>query len=156
MVCKIKKQYCTEQAKDRVEIIIDLDKMWYLGYRGDDNTWQGDSEGYVEFTEGKWQHIAFVKLDVDMMVYKDGILIHTEKNRAGLLYRRASLNFGAWGCAFRFFNGILDEVALFSVALTKEDIKGLMENGLESALGITPVKLSGSLSSTWGSIKADH
>jgi len=52
-------------------------------------------------------------------------------------------------------DGILDEVALFSVALEVPDIEDLMDNGIERALGFAPVKPSGKLVSTWGRIRAD-
>ena len=49
-----------------------------------------------------------------------------------------------------FFDGLLDEVALFNVALTDDQIKSVME-GL---FLIGAVSASGKLASTWGSIKA--
>jgi len=51
------------------------------------------------------------------------------------------------------FNGIIDEVAFFSEVLEEEDIQTLMNQGLEDALGLTAVDLSGKLTTTWGKIK---
>ncbi len=47
----------------------------------------------------------------------------------------------------------MDEAAIFNIALTEDDIKGIMNEGLEKVLGITAVDLSGKLTSTWASIK---
>lgn len=49
--------------------------------------------------------------------------------------------------------GIIDEVALFSVALEEEDIQDIMNNGLENALQIMAVKPAEKLAATWASIK---
>ena len=50
----------------------------------------------------------------------------------------------------RYTDGIIDEVAIFNVALEEEDIKFLMENGLETAAAVEPVN---KLTTTWGRIK---
>jgi len=49
--------------------------------------------------------------------------------------------------------GIIDEIALFSVALEEEDIQDIMNNGLENALQIIAVKSAEKLAATWASIK---
>ncbi|MFC1717839.1 LamG domain-containing protein [Candidatus Poribacteria bacterium] len=50
------------------------------------------------------------------------------------------------------FNGIIDDVAIFSVVLEEEDIKTLMDRGLKDAL-VTAVDLSGKLTTTWAGVK---
>ena len=50
----------------------------------------------------------------------------------------------------RYTAGIIDDVALFNVALEEEDIKFLMENGVETAAAVDPVN---KLATTWGRIK---
>jgi len=52
-----------------------------------------------------------------------------------------------------YFNGTIDEVAIFNVALTEDDIKNLMEKGIK-ALGLAPVFPKGKLTTVWGEIKA--
>ena len=49
--------------------------------------------------------------------------------------------------------GVIDEVAVFNVALTEDDINDIMSNGLAEALGIAAVSPTGKLTTTWGSIK---
>jgi hypothetical protein len=60
------------------------------------------------------------------------------------------------GAGFRTrYKGLIDEVAIFDVALTESDIKDIMTKGLAAATGFGPgaVSPSGKLTTTWGSIK---
>jgi hypothetical protein len=52
--------------------------------------------------------------------------------------------------------GIIDEVALFNVALEEGDIQDIMNNGLKEALSIMAVQPADSLAVTWGGIKASR
>jgi hypothetical protein len=51
------------------------------------------------------------------------------------------------------FLGIIDDVGIFSKALSADDIKNIMNRGLDEALGLTAVFPSGKLTVTWGDIK---
>jgi len=51
------------------------------------------------------------------------------------------------------FNGVIDEVAIFNVALNESDIKNIMTQGLASATAVSSVDKA---ASTWGNMKADH
>lgn len=50
--------------------------------------------------------------------------------------------------------GFLDEVAILNKALTEDDIKDVMEKGLEKASGLAAVSPSGKLATIWGRIKS--
>ena len=50
----------------------------------------------------------------------------------------------------RYTKGIIDDVALFSVALTEKDLKGIMSKGLQTALSVSNNQ---KLAITWGTIK---
>ncbi len=52
------------------------------------------------------------------------------------------------------FPGSIDEVAIFNAALTNDDIKSIMTDGLENTTGIAAVSHAGKLAKTWGAIKA--
>ena len=54
----------------------------------------------------------------------------------------------------RFFLGLMDEVAIFDVALTASEIKGIATNGLERELGMVAVRPRGKLAARWAKIKA--
>lgn len=52
------------------------------------------------------------------------------------------------------YTGNIDEVAVFSVALTEDDIKSISSKGLGVVMGIAPVDVSSKLTTTWANIKA--
>ena len=56
---------------------------------------------------------------------------------------------GQWG---EFFAGIIDDVAIFNVALDNDDIETLVTDGLKTAAAIEP---SDKLATIWAAIKAD-
>ena len=58
-------------------------------------------------------------------------------------------------CAGRFGNAIIDEVAIFNVALSAAEIQMMMDKGL-SALLLTPVEPEGKLSTTWAEVKEQY
>ena len=49
-----------------------------------------------------------------------------------------------------YFSGILDEVAIFDVALMQEEVKELMGTSLSTALAVSPAD---NLATSWGSLK---
>ncbi len=55
----------------------------------------------------------------------------------------------------RLFGGLIDEVALFNVALTVEEVKRIAENGLEKGIGLVAVEPSSKLAATWGKLKSE-
>ena len=48
------------------------------------------------------------------------------------------------------FRGIIDDVAIFNVVLSEDDIKSIMNNGLEKAAAVSP---AGKLTTIWADIK---
>ena len=50
----------------------------------------------------------------------------------------------------RYTKGVMDDVALFNVALTSNGIKTIMDTGLEVALAVSPLS---KLAITWGKIR---
>jgi len=53
-------------------------------------------------------------------------------------------------------NGILDEVAIFNVALNVEQIEELMNEGIVKALQMVSVEPSGKLATCWGNAKTNY
>ena len=51
------------------------------------------------------------------------------------------------------FRGIIDDVALFNVVLSEDDINSIMTDGLLWATGMEAVSSAGKLTTTWASIK---
>ena len=58
------------------------------------------------------------------------------------------------GCDGGYFKGIIDDVAMFSEALSEADLKMLMEDGVGKVLGVAPVEPENKLATTWGYLKA--
>ena len=52
-----------------------------------------------------------------------------------------------------FAEGIIDDVAIFNVALSEDDVKDIMDQGVGMAAGILSVSPKGRLASVWGDIK---
>ena len=52
-----------------------------------------------------------------------------------------------------YFKGIIDEVAMFSDALSEGDLKTLMEAGVGKVLGVAPVEPQDKLATLWGGLK---
>ena len=102
-----------------------------------------------DFDDNKWGHYAFV-LDGEGNV--TGYYNGKEGDTVADSYTFTDIGIGAnfldqWG---QYFSGQFDEIAFFSIALTKDDIEVLVTKGLKSALAVYP---AGKLATTWGNIK---
>jgi hypothetical protein len=58
-------------------------------------------------------------------------------------------------CDGRFADAVIDEVAIFNVALNAGEIQMMMEKGLSATL-LTPVEPEDKLSTTWGNVKRQY
>ena len=109
-------------------------------------------------TDGEFHHVAavFSRTEGKRWIYIDGELQGApiaDSSVQGSIDNEDGLAIGirmddheaasAW-------NGVIDEVALFKTALTEDDVKEVMNDGLGSFTAVSP---SGSLITTWGEIK---
>ncbi len=103
---------------------------------------------------GQWYHIAATyDLDTETAkVYFNGVFIRQAANVDMNIDSPSNINIASPENSR--FNGIIDEVAIFSVALDEDDINDIMTRGLGEATGITAVAPSGKLATTWAGIKA--
>ena len=126
----------------------------------------GNAQPYVEvdrppagtFTDNEWIHVVETR-DVskrEYSMYKNGkVEISAGWDECGDhpcgdgVASDLNLLIGS-GYAGKYI-GIVDEVAIFNVVLTENDINNIMEKGLESV--ITAVDHSGKLATTWANIK---
>ena len=120
----------------------------------EDTTWTGISS---PISLNDWHHVVATYDGDNMELLIDG---ESKGVQSGVNVKLdASRSFRIGGIATagavpgNFFNGSIDEVALFNVALTVEDIQKIMNDGLVKATGMTAVDPSGKLSTTWGEIK---
>ena len=97
-----------------------------------------------------WHHLATVYSSEGWIrFYVDGQL-DIENQWGGNPGTIGPARIGSWDGGGREWQGMLDEVIIFNVPLTEEDIQSLMTNGLVGVLGVAP---SGKLTTTWASIK---
>ena len=125
-------------------------KKVYFGFnQGVNNEIQG---GKFDVNE-RWYHIAGTfdsSLDSsNLKIYIDGILVEEGGNSEVPIAHSTTLDIG-WihDLGDSYFAGIIDEVAIYSRALTEEEIKRDMMEG--PVFGVMP---SGKLAIAWASIK---
>ena len=100
---------------------------------------------------GVWSHVAGIFDGNEIKVYLNGALKATTPRNTTLVSGDFALNFGTYANgAGWFYDGLLDEVALFNVALEQEDIQAIMNEGLSNMLAVSP---SGKLATTWADLK---
>ncbi|HIE29345.1 TPA: LamG domain-containing protein [Candidatus Poribacteria bacterium] len=102
----------------------------------------------------EWHHIAGTASKEFTRVYIDGEM--TEKKGAYANHGSSSFKVNIGGCGVydptgNFFTGILDEVAIFHVALEDDDIKTIMDDGFTKMLAVSA---AGKLATSWGQIKS--
>lgn len=110
-----------------------------------------DSVG-IPVTENVWYHVAGTFDGKNRLMYMNGVLGRTDAQVATIGTSSLPLRIGVRDQLDQAFNGTIDEVAIFNVALNESDIKTVMTQGLASS--IAAVFPSGKLTTTWGEIKA--
>ena len=110
--------------------------------------------------QGKWIHVAGVYDGKEMRIYINGKLDkgapggdfeNPQKQSGKIITSKEPLTLGSeliWESAV--YHGLLDEVAIFNVALSENNIQTIMDNSVEGFMAVQP---AGKLSSTWGTIK---
>ena len=144
-------------------------KMYWVEYNGNEggpNTIRVcgyDADIYTQATlpEGEWHHVAVVYPGSvrDTQIYYDGE--SQEIIESAFIFSETldtldtPVTIGdspdVRGLNRLPFAGIIDEVAIFNVALSETDIKSVMK-GIEIALAVSP---SSKLTTAWGFIKSD-
>ncbi len=120
-----------------------------------DGGFTGPKGGPV-ITDGGWHHLAGVFGE------KEGFVIYTDGEEVGKqAYANPSLNadpprmrIGDGSNGGHQCEGLLDEVALFDVPLSQDDIKAIMNDGLERTTGFLAVEPESKLTTIWGKLKS--
>jgi hypothetical protein len=114
--------------------------------------------GTTIFSKGKWTHIAGTYDGSVIKVYVDGVEEGTLKPTNPPGKNSYTVQIGAFderlhggGYVGQFAPAAIDEVAVFNVALTKDEIKAIINQGLYGAA--FAVSYSGKLTSTWGKLR---
>lgn len=103
----------------------------------------------------KWYHlaVAYSSTEKSIRVYFDGKLDAGGEWVEALPGEFGPGRIGSWSNGGREWQGMFDEMLLFNVSLEEDDIKMLMENGLEGALA---VEAANKVSTIWGKIKVGY
>ncbi|MFC1714792.1 LamG domain-containing protein [Candidatus Poribacteria bacterium] len=115
-----------------------------------------DKTGITPVNDGDWHHVA-IMFDAETKVGKvftDGVQEGQYTVAHDVPQGNADLVFAAWGHGGGNggYIGLLDEIAIFNVALEEADIKRIMEKGLNELSA--PVEPNGKLTVRWGAIKS--
>ena len=108
--------------------------------------------------EGEWYHITatYDSSSGDIKIYTNGQLDIGGGTRKGTGKIDPNTAEGVvighnYGLAGRFFEGIIDEVVIYSRAISDEEVKELFDGSLKERL--SPVQARGKLPTFWGRIK---
>lgn len=114
-----------------------------------------DIIGQTVLWDGEWHHLAMTYDMESLKIYVDGVLEGEKATKAEPNKKQVIVTIGSLPDR-NFTRGIIDEAAIFNVALDEDDINDIMNKGLEKALALTAVSPAGKLNSVWGSIKAQY
>ena len=109
----------------------------------------------VDIEKGRWYHQAITFDGRSRRAYLDGELKAEREGRGKITYGHptptAVIGSASAEVQRELFNGDVDEVAIFNVALSEEDINKVIENGLNDLLAVDP---RGKVTTTWAAIKS--
>ncbi|MDE0484010.1 MAG: LamG domain-containing protein [Candidatus Poribacteria bacterium] len=122
--------------------------------KGAPGAWAGPKGGPV-ITDDGWHHLAGVfGEDEGLVIYTDGEEVGKQAySKPSLDANPSRMRIGDGSDGGHQCEGLLDEVALFDVPLSQEDIKTVMEEGLERATGFLAVEPESKLTTIWGKLK---
>jgi hypothetical protein len=111
-----------------------------------------DLKGNTTIPLQQWIHIATTLEGTNLKVYVNGKEDGSGNSSGytGDILRSFVIGKASWYDG-SYFNGIIDEVAVFEIALTEAEINSILTYGLEN---MNPVSPSGKLTTTWSNIKS--
>jgi hypothetical protein len=123
-------------------------KLQFRSYVGGERAWIGSDE---EIPLNTWTHVAATYDGEQTKIYINGQLEKAADASGDLLQNENDIYIGDYEFSDRHFSGLLDEVLLFNVALSEENIKSLMTGYFISVIAVK--HSSDKLTTTWGVIK---
>ena len=160
-------QTSNDSGLSSMTIPYDDGRAWDAPYRSLGlGTWQGQLRYWIaindqnrEIQPGKievdrWYHEAITFDGETRKAYLDGELVKEEKGAGEITYGRpvptAVIGSASVVVKRELFNGYVDEIAIFNVALSEKEINELIDDGLGGILAVQPI---GKVAATWAEIK---
>jgi len=133
---------------------MDIDKqgkIWAETTSG--GKWAKSCNSTTNVYDDAWHFFTSLYDGKALKVYVDG------KKENELVYGKpdtndAPISMGSRRINTQPLNGIIDSIGLFNVALNDDQIKSIMDNGIDRATGIAPVEPKSKITATWGYIKS--
>ncbi|MHC4539925.1 MAG: protein kinase domain-containing protein [Planctomycetota bacterium] len=85
------------------------------------------SQGSADVNDGKWHHVVGTHDGTKMCVYVDGVLVDFETRGGNAVACNDPVYIGGWPHSKFQWNGLIDDVRIYSYALTPEEVKILYE-----------------------------
>lgn len=136
----------------------------YNGYQGGPNNiyagaFDGDAYTEATLTLGKWHHVAVVHpgLISETQIYYNGVSQEiklwqgNQGNELETVDSPVSIGYDLV-LNRQPFEGAIDEVGIFNVSITGNDVTDIMTRGFKNVLAVYPAS---KLAVTWGSIKSN-
>ncbi len=120
---------------------------------GDGETWGG--AGFLQLRANQWNHMVFTRKRKTGTWYLNGRADNAKQMDSDKPVVASPSNFriGNWVLGSRGWNGIVDEAFIFERALSQEEIRTVMNDGLERA---RPVNPNDKVAASWGKIKTSY
>lgn len=104
-----------------------------------------------KWKQDEWSFVAITHHQLNLKLYVDGELVGDESVGKADEKPNGVIRFAAYSRPGWDFTGVIDEVGVFNVPLSENDLNNIMKNGLEGAADVTPVR---KLTTTWGDMKS--
>ena len=121
----------------------------------------GDLTSYTifaasKYVAGQWLYITVTRdyEEQELGAWVNGVETIPSRNAVWKVPTITRSWMGAFRDATEGFDGVIDEVAIFSTILSERDIKNIHAKGLEEAINPTAVEPVGKLTTTWADVKA--
>jgi len=123
------------------------------GFTPSPQDWK-EAFGTTDVRDDQWHFMAGTYDKKSLRIYRDGemegeLAIDSDPDVVD-----TPLAIGAQHDGFWPFAGIIDDVALFDVGLTEDEVRDIMDKGVGESTGVLAVSDAGKLAAAWGKIKA--
>jgi len=127
-----------------------LKVFWTRFTSGGPTQWGFQKFGTTIVTDGEWHHLAGTYDMKSVKSYVDGVVEADAPFKGEPDFSPGPLNIGDCpGYAYPV-KGLMDDVGLFNVALSEDDINSIKKDGLRVLAAVSPAR---KLTTTWSNIK---